>query len=71
MEVIGTHGLPNQPPQFPQIKEMTKVYQVVVPMEPSQLTKEMLETYLIPLKSAQKEINDFIQRLEKSIRAMR
>jgi hypothetical protein len=56
---------------IPPTREMIRQFAVAIPMEPAQLTKEMLETYLIPLKALQKEVNEHIQRLTKIIEGMK
>ena len=68
MEVVALGEQPHQPqPPLP-IPMMVKQYSIQVPFDPSSLDTAMLRTMLIPLKSTIKEINEYIQMIERAIR---
>lgn len=59
---------PKGQPQIIPIATMTKQFALVIPMDASEVDTAHLKTYLIPLKQCVKEINEYIQRIEKEIR---
>ena len=63
MEVIKMGQNPIAP-----IATMQKQIALIVPMNPSEVETEHLKTYLIPLKNAVKEVNEYIQRIESELR---
>lgn len=59
---------PQGQPSLVPVATMTKQYAIIVPMDASEVATEHLKTYLIPLKTTLKEINEYIQRIERELR---